>query len=236
MARRWPTRIDFPDSVGGGKFDANGGDNTTDKLATQRLGRRGGVRQSGLHRDGRRLDADLLWHHPALSHHRQRPRGECRPAYQVAQGLAPGSYISIFGSDLRTPRCWKDAVAAGSLACFGEFRWRGMSLPGHIHYVSPGQINVQIPGSFRQPSVQMKVTVFTTYCTSGGSVHVPLATYSPESSPSRTESVGADFGGQSGQTDCSIVIWANGLGRQCAAIVGRSASAEPLAHTNATPR
>ena len=35
-----------------------------------------------------------------------------------------------------------------------------MSLPGHIHFVSPGQINVQIPWEFQgQTSVGMKVTL-----------------------------------------------------------------------------
>ena len=59
-----------------------------------------------------------------------------------------------------------------------SFDGGGKSLPGHFHFVSPGQINVQIPWEFQgQSSVKMKVTL---YGYLWGDVYtVPLATYSP---------------------------------------------------------
>ena len=55
-----------------------------------------------------------------------------------------------------------------------SFDGGGLSLPGHIHFVSPGQINVQIPWEFQgQTSVAMKVTVSalpSTLMLSGSSV------------------------------------------------------------------
>src|ERR1035438_1027791 len=96
------------------------------------------------------------------------------------QGLAPGSYISIFGSDLSDTTLVESTqslpVSLGLVSV--SFDGGGMSLPGHFHFISPGQINVQIPWEFQgQSSVQMKVTLYG-YLWSA-LYTVPLATYSP---------------------------------------------------------
>ena len=97
-----------------------------------------------------------------------------------------------------------------------SFEGGGLSLPGHIHFVSPGQINVQIPWEFEgQTSVKMKVTF--DYLPS--SVYtVPLAVQSPGvflvgGAPAVQDAafnlITSANPAKRGQ---SIVIYANGLG------------------------
>lgn len=129
---------------------------------------------------------------------------------QAGQGLAPGSYISIYGTDLAdatavfsTPSL---PVSLASVAV--SFDGGGLSLPGHIHYVSPGQVNVQIPWEFQgQASVQMKVTV-RDYLSSF-LYTVPLATYSPGVFGVVDSSTGAIGSAKRGNT---VLIFMNGLG------------------------
>lgn len=96
--------------------------------------------------------------YPAIS-----PNGVVNAASgQIGQGLAPGSYIAIYGSAL------SDALQVESTPSLPvslsqvsvSFDGAGLSLPGHLHFVSSGQVNVQIPWEFQgQSSVQMKVTM-----------------------------------------------------------------------------
>ena len=94
--------------------------------------------------------------------------------------MQPGSYISIFGTDLSDTTLVESTpslpLSLGQVSV--SFDGGGKSLPGRIHFISPGQINVQIPWEFQgQSSVQMKVTL---YGYLWGSLYtVPLATYSP---------------------------------------------------------
>jgi uncharacterized protein (TIGR03437 family) len=81
---------------------------------------------------------------------------------QVGQGLAPGSYAAIYGTDLAdTLQVESTASLPVSLSQVSvSFDGGGKSLPGHLHFVSPGQVNVQIPWEFQgQTSVKMKVTI-----------------------------------------------------------------------------
>src|ERR1019366_8521288 len=103
------------------------------------------------------------------------------PPY-LAGAQAPGSYISIFGSDLADSSLVESTlslpVSLGLVSV--SFDGGGKSLPGHIHFVSPGQINVQIPWEFQgQSSVQMKVTLLPYWFIWSALYTVPLATYSP---------------------------------------------------------
>jgi uncharacterized protein (TIGR03437 family) len=96
--------------------------------------------------------------YPAIS-----PNGVVNAASgQIGQGLAPGSYIAIYGSAL------SDALQVESTASLPvslsqvsvSFDAGTLSLPGHLHFVSSGQVNVQIPWEFQgKTSVQMKVTM-----------------------------------------------------------------------------
>lgn len=80
------------------------------------------------------------------------------------QGFAPGSYISIFGRGLsdtfslyRTP--YLPLSLAGVSVSF-DAPSRGISVPGRLHFVSDGQINVQIPWELQgASSALVKVSI-----------------------------------------------------------------------------
>ena len=159
------------------------------------------------------------------------------PPY-LGNAQAPGSYISIFGTDL------SDALAVEttpylplSLAQVSvSFDAGTLSVPGHLHFVSPGQINVQIPWEFQgQPSVKMKVTVYGC-CYSSALYTVPLTTYSPGVF-AVTDASGAPItAANPAKRGQSIVIYANGLGPvDLAQTSGSPASSSALTSTLATP-
>ncbi|HTA71352.1 MAG TPA: S8 family serine peptidase [Bryobacteraceae bacterium] len=101
--------------------------------------------------------------------------------------VAPGSYVSIYGSNLsyitdqnysavRLPLSMDqvtvsfDAAATGSLPA--------VSVPGHMVYVSPSQVNIQVPWELQgYSSAKMKVTLFEFGF--GNVVTVPIANYTP---------------------------------------------------------
>jgi uncharacterized protein (TIGR03437 family) len=157
---------------------------------------------------------------------------------QPGQGMAPGSYISIYGAALSDATAFVSTPALPvSLAGVSiSFDGGGLSLPGHIHFVSPGQINVQIPWEFQgQTSVQMKVTledflwsdIYT----------VPLATYSPGVF-AITDANGAVISpGNPAKGGQTIIVYANGLGPVDQPIVSGdpTPSTQPLANTRVTP-
>ncbi len=97
----------------------------------------------------------------------------------MGQGLAPGSYISIYGSALADcVGIFSTAYLPVSLSSvFVSFSGGGISAPGHIYFVSPSQINVQIPWEFQgQSSVQMTVSMNYLY---SNVYTLQLAQYSP---------------------------------------------------------
>ena len=102
-------------------------------------------------------------------------------SFQVGQGLAPGSYITIKGAGLsETTRVFSTPYLPLSLAGVSvsfDNQNAGLSLPGHLHYVSDKQINVQVPWEFQGVNqVQMKVSIGDS---SSALYNVPLADYSP---------------------------------------------------------
>jgi uncharacterized protein (TIGR03437 family) len=240
------TPVTFQILIGGGKFDAQGGDQATDSLGTAGVfvdlgpqqgdqifsGTAGGLTQEF---DGyaRRL--------PTIN---SGGVVNAAPPYQAGQGLQPGSYISIFGNDLSDAPVLVEStpslpVSLGQVSV--SFDGGGMSLPGHLHFISPTQINVQIPWEFQgQSSVQMKVTLYGYLW--GALYTVPLASYSPgifAVTDGATNSViWLPTNPASGQAKRggSIVIYANGLGPVSAAqSSGGPASSTDLVYTNATP-
>jgi len=159
--------------------------------------------------------------------------------FQVGQGLAPGSYTTIFGTALADATQVESTTSlpAALSDVSVSFDGGGLSLPGHIHFVSPGQINVQIPWEFQgQSSVAMKVTVSLL---PSNVYNVPLAAYSPGVfaivDVTSGTLVRANTPVKRGD---ALVIYANGLGP----VSNQPASGEPspgppqaLAATNATP-
>jgi minor extracellular serine protease Vpr len=93
--------------------------------------------------------------------------------------VAPGSYVAIFGSGLAETTQVESTpylpVAIGNVSV--SFDTAAQSAPGHLHFVTPGQVNVQAPWEMQgQSSAQMKVSVLNS---SGSLYTVPLTTYAP---------------------------------------------------------
>lgn len=92
---------------------------------------------------------------------------------------APGSYVSVFGAALaEATQSYSTAYLPVSIDNVSvSFDTATVSVPGHIAFISPGQINVQIPWELQgQSSVQMKVSIQDA---SGAVYTMPLAAYSP---------------------------------------------------------
>jgi uncharacterized protein (TIGR03437 family) len=94
-------------------------------------------------------------------------------------GVAAGSYVSIYGNALadavqveRTPYL---PVTLSSASV--TFDADGISLPGKLHFVSPGQVNAQVPWEFEGKG-SVKVKVWMDYLPSNV-LTVPLNQYAP---------------------------------------------------------
>jgi uncharacterized protein (TIGR03437 family) len=138
----------------------------------------------------------------------------------TAAPVAPGSYISILGTALcdfidqtyaaRLP------LSLESIVSF-DVPSTGISVPGHLSYASPAQINVQVPWELAgQKTAQMKVTIGFSY---GNVFTVPIALYSPaffEIAPGEAAAEDLTYAvitpshpAVHGQT---VTLYANGLG------------------------
>ena len=102
-------------------------------------------------------------------------------SYQKGQAVAPGSYIALFGDGLSdttdtftTPYL---PLAVDNVSVSFDVPSAGISLPGLISYVSPKQVNVQVPWELQgQSAAFIKVTI----ADSQGPIYtLPLAAYSP---------------------------------------------------------
>jgi minor extracellular serine protease Vpr len=107
--------------------------------------------------------------------------------------VAPGSYISIFGRGL------SDVGAVESTACLPlslagvsvsfDVPSAGLSVPGRMIFVSPSQVNVQVPWELRgQTSALVKVSIGYT---SGQLYTMQVADYSPAVYADRNNSAAA---------------------------------------------
>jgi uncharacterized protein (TIGR03437 family) len=169
---------------------------------------------------------------------------------EVGQGFAPGSYISIFGTGLaentlafRTP--YLPIALAGVSVSFDD-PGRRISLPGRLHFVSPGQVNVQIPWELEGlTSVQMKVSIGST---SSAIYTLPLTGNSPAffeytdaagrrlaaARDERNAVTGSDNPVERGRV---VQLFLNGLGPVTnRPASGEPAQADPLSRTTFTPQ
>ncbi|HXI42432.1 MAG TPA: S8 family serine peptidase [Bryobacteraceae bacterium] len=179
------------------------------------------------------------------------PNGAVNAAsFQVGGGAVPGSYISLFGTGLSD---FTDNAASlplplsiDSASVSFDVPSANLSLPGRLIYVSPSQINVQVPWELQgQASAQIKVTIQDTQ----GTVYtLPLTAASPaffeytERATQRLLLAALDSANHvistthpthSGQV---VQLYANGLGpvdNQPA--TGEPAPASPLARTLTQP-
>jgi len=159
--------------------------------------------------------------------------------------VAPGSYISIFGSAL------SDVTGSSSTARLPlaidyvivsfDVPSAGISVPGHLTYVSPSQVNVQVPWELEgKASAQVKVAIDYSY---GNVVTLPLQNFAPALFEVSTgavaaldgnyETIGASNPAVRGQ---SIALYANGLGPVTnPPASGDPASSTALSATTSTP-
>ncbi|HWB85446.1 MAG TPA: S8 family serine peptidase [Bryobacteraceae bacterium] len=165
---------------------------------------------------------------------------------KVGQGVAPGSYISIFGSGLAgTLATLSTPYLPVSLADVSvSFDAPGISLPGYLEFVSPNQVNVQIPWELQgQSSVSLKVSVGDIQ---SAAYTVPLATYLPAVFQYNSvlqewaAALDANFGlitpGNPAQRGKVIQIYVNGLGPVSnQPPSGEATPAQPFSMTSATP-
>jgi uncharacterized protein (TIGR03437 family) len=167
-------------------------------------------------------------------------------ANYVSQPPAPGSYISLFGTNFAaTTASYGTPYLPVSLNQVSvSFDNPNVSVPGHLVFVSPGQVNVQVPWELQgQPSVQIKVSVSD----SSGLVYtIPLAAYSPAlfEIPSGGQNIAASLDESNNIVTTSnpvarghvVQLFGNGLGpvnNQPAS--GDPAPLSPLATTTSTP-
>ena len=98
--------------------------------------------------------------------------------------VAPGSYVSIYGANLCeytdpvTFAPYALPLTIDGVTVSFDVPSAKISAPGHLTYVSPGQINVQVPWELQgQTSAQVKVTLYG--YSYGNVVTVPLADTAP---------------------------------------------------------
>jgi uncharacterized protein (TIGR03437 family) len=171
---------------------------------------------------------------------------------RVENGYAPGSYISIFGNGFSdATRVGTTAVLpislAGASVSFDDSPTPSLSIPGHVYFVSPTQINVQVPWEFQgKQSVLMKVSRSDA---STALVTVPLAVASPAAfefaDPASGQRLAAVLDQNStlvttanpARRGQAISIYANALGPvdHQPASGEPSPGAEPLARTRVNP-
>jgi uncharacterized protein (TIGR03437 family) len=107
-------------------------------------------------------------------------------SFTLGQGIAPGSLVAIFGTGLSavssaeasyTPLPISMPASSVGLPTSVGFDASGVSVPAPLLYVSPGQVNIQVPWELsNQTSAQMKVNIEPL---NGALFSVPIAAYSP---------------------------------------------------------
>jgi minor extracellular serine protease Vpr len=169
-------------------------------------------------------------------------------SFQAGQGLAPGSYVSIYGTGLaESTRVANTPYLPISLAGVSvSFDGAGKSLPGHIHFVSSGQVDVQIPWEFQgTSSVSMKVSIGDS---SSQVYSVPLNDYSPAAFEYTDSASGKLIAAALDEKNVPVTsgnpvarghvvqLYVNGLGPvDNPQASGEAAPAQPLANTRVVP-
>ncbi len=169
-------------------------------------------------------------------------------SFETGKPIAPGSYLTIFGSNLSNST--KSATTAilplalDFVTVSFDVPSAKLSVPARMVYASPGQVNVQVPWELQgQSSAQVKVTVGDGFGFAFGNVvSVPLADYTPAlfeisgqaaARDSKFSIIGTGNPAQRGQ---AIQLYLNGLGpvnNQPAS--GEPAPSSPLATCKSTP-
>jgi uncharacterized protein (TIGR03437 family) len=105
--------------------------------------------------------------------------GAVNAANYANQPFAPGAYVALFGNNLApSTSIYSTPYLPLSLnQVTVSFDNPNLSVAGHVEFVSPGQVNVQVPWELQgQTAVQVKVSLGDS---SGVLYTMPLGTYSP---------------------------------------------------------
>jgi minor extracellular serine protease Vpr len=171
--------------------------------------------------------------------------GGVLPAANVDAGtpVAPGSYVAIYGtglSDVTDSNTFTMLpLSLDGVTASVDLPSAHLSLPASFTFVSPNQVNVQVPWELQgQSSAQVKVTI--NEFEYGNVVTVPLSDYSPaffhgvaDALDTNYQVITASHPAQRGQV---IQLYVNGLGpvtNQPAS--GAPAVASPLSQTKQSP-
>lgn len=105
-------------------------------------------------------------------------------SFETGQGLQPGSYVTITGRGLseafRAATTLTLPVSLAGVSVSFDAPSAGLSLPGRLHFVSDGQVNVQVPWEFAGLNeVLMKVSIGPGPGDASAVFRVPLAKASP---------------------------------------------------------
>lgn len=154
--------------------------------------------------------------------------------------VAPGSYVAIFGNSLsyttdenynalHLPLAMDQATVSFDAPATGSLP--AISVPGYITFVSPGQINIQVPWELQgYSSAQLKVTLFEYGF--GTVVNVPLANYAPAMFPVGTNAAAVNTAvitsANPAVRGSNIALYCNGLGP----VSNQPASGNPASATN----
>jgi uncharacterized protein (TIGR03437 family) len=161
--------------------------------------------------------------------------------------IAPGSYISIFGNSLSeytdqvTYAPYTLPLAMDGVTVSFDVPSAKLSLPGYLTYISPGQVNVQVPWELQgQTSAQVKVTLYG--YSYGNVVTVPLADTAPAFLENSGIAVGLDqnyavvTAANPVKRGQLVQLYMNGLGPvNGGPASGEFASSTQLATTKGTP-
>jgi minor extracellular serine protease Vpr len=147
------------------------------------------------------------------------------------QPIAPGSYISIFGTgmydfQLTATGASSDVATSTRLPLALDFTMVSfdvpsanppISVPGRMYFVSSNQIGLQVPWELQgQTSAQVKVTIDFSY---GNVVTIPISNYSPAFFPVGTVAAATNAAGVISASNPAvrgdpqgITLYVNGLG------------------------
>ena len=171
--------------------------------------------------------------------------------------VAPGSYVSLFGSNMVEADLLGNANGDGvtslpfpmvldAVNVSFDVPSAGISVPGNLIFVGPGQINVQMPWELQgQSSAQVKVTVdeMFGYPLFSNVVTVPLAAYAPAfyvgagTISAQDALTGVQIlAGNPAHSGEILSLYANGLGPVTnTPASGNAALASPLSQTTGAP-
>jgi uncharacterized protein (TIGR03437 family) len=169
-------------------------------------------------------------------------------SFVAGPGIAPGSYLTIYGRDLS-----EAAESAGAavlplsleqVTVSFDVPSAGLSLPGRLFYVSPSQVNVQVPWELQgQSSAIIKVSLGDV---SGRLYELPLSRFSPgifeytgagrRLAAALDENSNLITAANPARPGAVIQLYANGLGPVSnRPESGRPAAAQPLSRTESEP-